>query len=214
MRIAEVTPGCIAASGRARTVSRCIMATKIGLEVCKRFGIEAHPMSVEAMAMNASMVEWINSDKDIKDRPDEAWSVVSVNEPPPEGSNVMLTKQENGWSGHLVIEIPSLGFMDLNSGQFMRPHKSIFIPDGFFWATELPRNLSESQGSWLVFQIPGDFVHEGNGRTAKCAMLWYRRSEPSAISEAWRTSPDWLRDIGDLDEVVADIIEMVERRKD
>ena len=186
------------------------MATKIGLWVCKHFGIEARPMSVEAMAMNAPMVEWINSGKDIKDRPDEAWGVGVMNEHPPEGIGVVLSKQENGWSGHLVIEVPGLGFMDLNSEQMMRPHKSIFVPSGFFWATELPRNLSGPQRDGLFFQMPGEFVHEGDGRTAKCAMLWYRRSEPSEISEEWTTSPDWLRDIGDLDEVVADIIEMVD----
>ena len=171
-------------------------------------------MSVEAMAMNASMVEWINSDKDIKDRPDEAWGVGVMNEQPPEGIGVVLSKQEYGWSGHLVIEVPGLGFMDLNSEQMMRPKKGIFVPSGFFLATELPRNLSGPQSDGLFFQMPGEFVHEEDGRTAKCAMLWYRRSEPSAISEAWKTSPDWLRSIGDLDEVVADIIEIVERRKD
>ena len=168
-------------------------------------------MSVEALAMNAEMVEWMNSGKDIKDRQDAAWGVGVTNDPPPEGIGVVLRKQKNGWDGHLVIELPGLGFMDLNSEQFMRPEKGIFVPNGFFWATELPLDPS---GPQLFFRIGGDFVHEGDGRTAKCAMLSYARSKPSATSEAWKTSPDWLRGIGDLDAVVADIIANVDRTSD
>ena len=183
------------------------MATKIGIAVCRHFGIEARPMSVEALAMNAEMVTWIESGENIQNRPGAAWGVGVANDSPPEGSGVILRQQKNGWNGHLVIEIPGLGFMDLNSGQFMRPNKGIFVPPGFFWATELPEDL---KGPQLYFQIGGTWVHEGDGRTAKCAMLSYRRSKSGAVSEAWQTSPDWLRGTADLDEIIFDIIANVD----
>ena len=187
-RIVEVAPAVIADSGVIRYRNHCIAATAVGIAVCERFGIEALPASVEVMAMNDEMLAWLESGLGIDDRPDEAWSVGVANE----------NTHTAGWDGHLVVEVPGFGFMDLNSGQMSRPLKNLFVSGGVFVPHEL--NGFES----LVFR-----PDEEDGSRVKPAMMVYRRSSPGAVSEAWRTSPDWIRGTANLGDVVDQIVSLV-----
>jgi hypothetical protein len=191
-RIVEVAPAVIADSCIMRQRNHCIAATAIGIAVCNRFGIEALPASVEVGAFNAPMIAWLQSGLGIEDRPDEAWGVGVRNE----------ATNTDGWDGHLIVELPGFGFMDLNSGQMSRPLKHLFVCDGVFVPSEL--NCLEE----FVFRPHGEFVHE-DGSRVKAAIMTYRRSSPGTVSEAWKASPDWLRGTTELGDVVDLIVSLV-----
>jgi len=188
-RIVEVAPAVIADSGVIKHRNHCIAATAVGIAVCERFGIEALPASVEVMAMNDEMLAWLESGLGIEDRPDEAWSVGVANE----------NTHTAGWDGHLVVELPGLGFMDLNSGHMSRPLKNLFVRDGVF----VPYELDGFESPPLVFR-----PDEDDGRRVKSAVMVYHRSSPGAVSEAWRTSPDWIRGTANLGNVVDQIVSL------
>jgi hypothetical protein len=188
-RIAEVAPGCIDNYGRKTLLlvgrpTHCIFATAVGVEICRQLGIDANPMSVEVSVLNMRMYDWLSSGK-IGERPDDAWGVGVVNRNVAwheENGNELDTPRLRdgndlgGWSGHLVAEVPRLGFLDLNSGPFSRSEKSMMIPDGLFYR-------GESLGSEFIgFGLGG---YDGS-------VLLYRRSDVSAVSERWKISSDWL----------------------
>jgi|TARA_Y100000296_G_scaffold85495_1_gene121588 hypothetical protein len=182
-RVAAVAPRIISGSEDVRkSGGHCIFATAVGLAVCRSYGIDAQPMSVEVGAMNGEMYDWSLSGRLVADRPDSAWGVGVMNDQE-EGQYEVFNRMSHSWDGHLVIEVPKVGFLDLNSGIFSRPERQMIVPEGFFLPLAMLKSTKLSS-AFTGFQLLG--------KTDQAIMM-YRRSAPGTVSEKWKESGDWLR---------------------
>jgi hypothetical protein len=123
-RLAEWAPAIIAAEPLERT--RCILATRVGLEALEILGVEAEPLSVVTGIMNAAFLRW--AEEGFPGGPDEgARRRVRILET--EDRPLGLPFDGKGWRGHLVIRAGGL-LVDLDAQQFERPDYAIHLPPG------------------------------------------------------------------------------------
>jgi hypothetical protein len=115
------------------TADSCIASTRLGLDVLAYFGITGREYAVLVAAFNreaAALLEAGVSMEDIGARTSAIpadvaggpWTIGIGASP--------LGGRSGGWSGHLVIGIPSIGVLvDLSADQASRPHKGmVFAP--------------------------------------------------------------------------------------
>lgn len=112
----------------------CILATAIGVDTLREFGIEARPLSVMVDLVNPAWLKW-HQDGQVGGADgllaSGAWQLstghpedVAANFQPP---TVQVSKP---WDGHLVIELASsrASILDLDLGAMRRPAKGIHVP--------------------------------------------------------------------------------------
>jgi len=112
--------------------TRCILATSVGLDVLRAFGIEARALSVKLDLVNAAWVRWVEAGKPGGDQAAlklGAWALAAGY--PPEAWGVPKRVVPAGsWDGHLVIEVPAMKVLiDLDMQQLNRADKGIVMPD-------------------------------------------------------------------------------------
>ncbi len=160
----EVAPPIIALHAKPERPGRCILATAVGCEVCRHFGIAAAPLSVDLQIYNAAAVDWIKAGQ-----PDGVAGYAA------RGAWVIVIDSENrqptvvGWPGHLVVETDG-GFLDLDLQQFQRPERQIVLPPAAGFQTDPARR-------------PWSYTING-------ATLLYA---PRREDRSFRTTPDWRR---------------------
>lgn len=108
---------------------RCVMATRVGIDVLARFGIAAEPRPVIAGIWNEGYERFRVAREGMPELapPPDAWSVWA-GLPPEVGDRPLGPKR---WHGHLVVWVPAKGWIiDLDVQAFHRPAKGLVIPDG------------------------------------------------------------------------------------
>lgn len=163
----------------------CIAATRIGIEVCKRFGIQGRPKPVTTLAGCKSFLDWQRGPET----------------PPPLDAFYLVTDtadRSGGFPGHLVItgKVAGSNFMlDLSASQLHRPAKKILVPEPLL--IQMPDAWPEDQ----CISVP----LEGDGA------LIYSHHPKKDIS--WTDSPDWTlakpTTKTTFDRVVAEIVHAV-----
>lgn len=149
------------------TDGRCVIATRVGIEALRYFGIEAKPLVSAAMAGNAAWARWYHEGRPMP-WPDEVWNVgVGIDAEYVENDH----RRPTGFNAHLVVlaeldEGPVV--IDLDSGQFARPDRSI-----------LP--LDATVGWWRDDTIAVvELAEEG-------VLIYKRHLDPPPFKQA----PDW-----------------------
>jgi len=184
-RLVRYAPPALQA--RAKPGPRCVLATRIGLDVLARFGLDAEPRLVVCEAANAAYLQWVEDGApggDVGQLARGAWLV----------SNDPLKRRAGGdglprqgppvaspWDGHLVLRLRDL-LIDLDAQQFARPTHGIVPPA----AVVLPWHGEERVGT--------DFRRGG----ACCYWPW----PADHPIDDWRTAPDWTRDVRDVVEAI------------
>jgi hypothetical protein len=166
---------------RAKPGPRCVLATRIGIDVLARFGLAAAPLQVIVEVANAAYVEWVTDGAPGGDDQQRARGVWLVsNDPVKRRRHGELPRQgplvTAPWDGHLAIDTCG-HLVDLDAQQFARPTRGICPPpalalpwDGHATGCDLP------QGGALFYQPwPIDFPIED-----------------------YRDAPDWRCDIRDI----------------
>lgn len=141
----------------------CINGSRVAVEVLRRAGIKARPMSVRFMLFNRFGWDMYSRAIDVDKWPPHAWSlgVSESNEP----------ERAMKWHGHLMVE--GEGFtLDMSARQFARPGL-IESPSPLLVPIELP-----TDGGWAVLTDEHQQV-----------LIMNRWPE----NKAWRHAPGWLR---------------------
>ncbi len=143
------------------TKTRCVNATRVCLDVMRRFNVRAEPLSVNCWAMNREFAVRVNRLGRLPERgevetwPAEAWSVgIDTHSPAYDDSH---------WAGHLVAIVQKEWLVDSASIQLSRPQKNIPLPDIFvgwverkFQKGKRPVNFYHDSGAILSYQARVD----------------------------------------------------------
>lgn len=153
----------------------CVLATKVGLDVLRYFGVDAKPLPVVVAALNAPAVDWIESDRELPreygEDADEfeksgAW-IVQIDE--------RDLGEPGRYPGHLVVGLPGEdAILDLSLGQFARPEKGILVPPGGMF--DLPEGFADGRRGLYQLEGGGALVYEARPR-----------------SDRFRRGADWKR---------------------
>lgn len=162
----------------------CLIASRVGTETLRYFGVASEPTAVQVLAGNAAWQRWITGDDPTVDSfPADAWNVATGLPGVPLPGGVDMRDRwpdgtaKRGIDGHvvLVIDDPVQPFLlDLAAQQFSRPAKGIVVPP----AVAVPWDghvggLDLADGAAIVYHLhpdPPRFKH---------AVDW-RRSAPEA----------------------------------
>lgn len=130
--------------------TRCIVATRLGIEALAYFGIPASPLPCRVDIFNPEYCKL------------RAAGVADPNELLAGGAYMVSIDAGNhrgGYGGHLMIELPD-GVMDLNFGQFSRPLKNMTLPEvmGFAELGADGPSCYELNGCTIVIRRVSDAV--------------------------------------------------------
>lgn len=145
----------------------CIAATRVGLEVCRYFGVPATPVATRCSVMNAPMAAAVRAggELDVDElKAQGAWWLDS------EGTGRV---EEQAWDGHLVMLAGRPGaerLVDLSADQFTRPAKGIYVE---------PYHVPHP--GWPAVLVSPEGVH-----------MSYEPLGPEA-ARSYQGSPDWRR---------------------
>lgn len=141
----------------------CVNGSRLAVEVLRRRGIKARPMSVRFMLFNRFGWDMYSRGLPVEQWPEHAWSlgVAESNEP----------EKPMKWHGHLMVEGDGWT-LDLSARQFHRPGK-IISPGPLLVPIKL-----EADGGWAIFTDEYQQVLMAN--------RWPE-------NRAWRRAPGWLR---------------------
>ena len=168
-----------------RSPGRCLVATRVGMEALRYFGIASEPMFCEALGANRAWLDWTTEsypDPPVSPMPDEAWSVYVG----PGSGNPDVP----GIEAHAVLVVGD-DLLDLDSGQFARPAKGILVPESLKIPIEI-RHGRRSAGLDL----------DGGGTLGYAEL----RKPP----HNWRSTPDWRLSPRDAGPVIRRIRERIE----
>ena len=118
---------------------RCIMATRVAIDVLARFGIEAQPRSVLCAVANAAYASWRSRVLAIRAAAQASAPANGAHrwpEPPPPASAWCVwaglpdyAPPAGQWPGHLIAFVPaSAQLIDLDFRAFARPDKALAVP--------------------------------------------------------------------------------------
>jgi len=157
--------------------SRCILTTRVGIDVLERFGIAAEPRPVICQVSNQEYENWQcfladHPEASVAGAPPGAWAVIAGL--PAEGRPL----GPKDWAGHLVTFVPSRSLLvDLDFQQFGRPRLGAPVPPALaeVWPADRPatgRILPGAPGTQALF-------------------VRYERND---ANDAFRAAPDWNSD--------------------
>jgi hypothetical protein len=134
----------------------CIVASRVGVEVLRYFGIPARTLPCEAYAYNPAAWRVMA----YRDEPTVAGALVVARSTPPSGGT---RRSEGGWWGHMVILLDSGETMlDLDLRQFRREAAGVVVPDAaaFAWSGEPPHAYALPAGGGIIYYpMPEDRTH-------------------------------------------------------
>jgi len=146
-RLLAFAPPLIAAS--VRVPARCVFATAVGIDVLRRFGIDAHPQAVILRIASARYVAAVQRG---------ATPVVAV----ARGGHLMEIApsdrvREGHWGGHLVIALPH-ALLDLDHQQFSRPTVGLQLPPATLipWPPDARAQVFQYNGHALRIALTED----------------------------------------------------------
>lgn len=157
---------------RLNRADSCVLSSRIGLAVLRRFNVEAEAIAVDVFVMNRVAANWRDAYLASKGREpsrDEIEQQIGEHSRFYAGGTTSSPLVAGKFSGHLVILTNSDHLIDLTIGQLNRP----------LYAVELPPTVTIVSPSF----IQGDeSISVING-----CLVRYKASSDFA----WKTSPDW-----------------------
>lgn len=133
--------------GKRLRSGRCIMMTRIGIDVLKHFGVEAQPELVEIIVGNKWWCEWVEAGMP-EPMPENAYSVALIDDPTdPE----QVPVKENDYPAHMVVRTAH-DLIDFDFRQFSRPTKRMQTPPVV--AINIP--------NWTVFDHEDGIVRDAS----------------------------------------------------
>ncbi len=152
---------------------RCVLATRVAVEVLKRFDIEARPLIVDVMAANASWLR-VAKNPDATDADFLATDahMLRVRTTPEEGSV--------DFPGHLVAYLPEVPcILDLDMKQFIRTGikaanaASLLVPKDFLEGKNVEYTLPS--GGAIMYSVLNDGVERNytDGVDWKTKAAWF-----------------------------------------
>lgn len=113
----------------------CLVATRIGIETLRYFGVRGRPVMTAVLAGNLPWVRWASAGcPGGRDGfPEDAWNVMVGSSDSVEVVEGVDRRGRGGIDGHLAIGVDlddgrSI-LVDLDAGQFARPDRGIHVPD-------------------------------------------------------------------------------------
>lgn len=156
-RLVEFTPSTLAPFIRPDVHGRCVAATRAGLDVLNRFGIDAEPLAVDVRAFNPAAVQWILDGSPGGPEEFTRRGCYMLTSDVPDGAPVLPPTRPNGgrgWGRHLVLRVPSRGLvLDLDMRQLARPEFGVDVPDAaaFTWGDAAGLVLDTPGGARIVY---------------------------------------------------------------
>jgi len=156
---------------------RCVLATRVGIDVLARFGIPAEPRPVVAMVCNLPYERFRVRIKDLPledakqvPLPPDGWSVLAGLPPGPDDPPSRPAR----WYGHLVVYLPTREQMlDLDFQAFNRPEKGLIVPPALLARWPAGDDMTRVIGA----EIPGQPV-----------IATYERNDDN---QGYVDGPDW-----------------------
>lgn len=186
-RLLEWSP--IVFDGLVLSRQRCILTTRVGLDVLAAFGIAAEPRPCVACVANAPYVLW-KDDQESRSAPTDAWAVWAGLPSAPDDP----VQPGKGWAGHLVVFLPTRSeILDLDFQQFRRPAKLLDTPPAIV-------------ASWPT----GDQVAHFIGRDGQ-RRLFVVRYERTDDNDGYMVAPDWRRERPFVRDTVATLVRMIRK---
>jgi hypothetical protein len=184
-RLVAYAPPVIAA--HAKPQPRCVLATRIGLDVLSALGIAAAPMPVVLDAANAAYFEWCEAgepDGFEGYRARRCW--LMSNDPRKRGLQLRRAIA-NPWPGHLVLRVQDQ-IVDLDLQQLARPAFGITPPPALMlpWPSDQPAALA----------------------TFEWGAVAYRRWPETHMLPEYQQSVDWR---GPYDHIVKPLVRAIRR---
>jgi hypothetical protein len=152
---------------------RCVLATRVAVEVLRRFQIQAEPIIVDVMAANASWLRVAkNPDATEADFLATDAHMVRMRTTPEEG--------DNRFPAHLVAYLPEeSSILDLDMQQFIRPGiraaraASLLVPEGFLRGKHAEYDLPD--GGAIMYAVLNDGVERNyaDGVDWKLKGAWF-----------------------------------------
>jgi Fe-S-cluster containining protein len=181
-RLVRYAPAAIAQ--HAKPQPRCVLATRIGLDTLRRFGLTAAPRLVVVDVINAAYLQWLRDGAaggDDEQLARGAW--ILTNDPIKRGGALPAhgPPVSSPWAGHLAIAVAGQ-LVDLDAQQFARPARGIATPP----AIALPWD-----GVAAAHELP-----DGGA-------IAYRPWPAGYPIDDWRHAPDWTADVRDVAEQLA-----------
>ena len=110
----------------------CVLSTRVGLDVCSYFGVEAKPVVVRAMAFNPAWARFAQKHPELLAQPgDEKWSSPEADGAWAVGIDEVDHGTKGKFPGHLILYLPGdpPEILDLSAGQFRREQHAMNIPN-------------------------------------------------------------------------------------
>lgn len=172
----------------------CIAATRIAIEVLKRFGIHGEPKAFVTIAGCRSFVEWQARDPDSTPPPDAYYLITDVEH-----------ARDDGFAGHLAVTGKVKGqrfLLDLSAAQMNRPAKKIFVPEPLL--VDVPEGWTEDNALKVPLPEGGRLLYSFH---PKADIDW-------TISKDW-TVPGYRRAIFNslVTKIITDVQEHVGRTR-
>lgn len=169
-RLAHAAPRVMDRAGFGKR--RCIVSTRVAVEVLKRFGVEATPVPVEIGAANRAHIlrsARLAAGKITEDAYHASGARIVVIDTNPETTG--------GWPGHLVARVGDR-MLDLNVGQIGRP--GIEVPPALvlevspgFWDSDTEVKYQLPDGGLLAYKRLTKFVSFEDAPDWKHKNAWF-----------------------------------------
>lgn len=182
---------------RGFKINRCVVSSRAGLELCKRFEIQAEPVVVNARAFNAAAHKHLAR---LVTMSEEEYHELGIR-----AIGIDTEKHDDaGFPAHLVLKV-GVGakhkLLDLNCGQFTRPELAVPAADAYhvtsdFWTAPL--------GTWQ------DFYLQCGGS------IGYARMETPfdyTTSIDWATKAAWFATVRDVAFKIETVLKHIEGLK-
>ncbi|RPJ69041.1 MAG: hypothetical protein EHM24_19700 [Acidobacteria bacterium] len=173
-RLVHWAPSCFASMGLVR--ERCVLTTRVGLDVLARFDIAAEARSVVAAVSNRAYEEFrcfqaTHPEASAVSAPPGAWAVIAGLQPEPGAA-----PRPKHWWGHLVVYVPGRELMlDLDFQQFGRDRLGMPVPPALL----MPWGQGRPTAGWQL-ALAAD--------RSKVLFVHYERQDEN---QAYVAAPDW-----------------------
>lgn len=151
--------------------SRCVLSTRVGVDVLRYFGVPAEPELVQTFAFSPAYVEWVNAGGDPNGTPHDEW--------PPGAWSVgidLRPERPGGFPGHVVVRLADDALLDLDARQFARPAYGLVVPTTL--ALRVDPDLWRA-GELATFGLDGG------------SAISYRRLDDPRLRATLAAAPNW-----------------------
>lgn len=164
-----------------KNTNNCILSTRLGVDVLKRYGLDAKAQPVIVAAFNREGYEMYARNVPPSQWPDDAWSVGVA-------GTGESDRDVRAWDGHLVVLLRNppnaegrkvRTLIDLTADQFDRPERGIYVGGPVFM---------DLTSTWTPHDPLFTTMGAGSPDDVRTVVLY----KPQVNAGDWRSAPDWM----------------------